>query len=70
LAERLVAHHQTARDAEAIADFGEGTLLTGLSALSVGYVQGCNMGCAPVTDGKGGTNGRVHASRESNYGLD
>ena len=70
LAERLVADHETARDAEAVADFGEGALLAGFGALAVGDVQGGDVGRAMFADGEGGADGGVHASGESDYGLD
>jgi hypothetical protein len=69
LAERLVAHHETAGDAEAVADFSEGALLAGFGALSVGDVKGGDVGGTFVTDGERGTDGGVHAAGESDYGI-
>ena len=70
LAERLVADHETAADAEAVADFGEGALLAGFGALSVGDVQGGDTVGSLLADGQRGADGGVHASGEGDYGLD
>jgi hypothetical protein len=69
LAERLIAHHETALDSEAITDFSEGALLTGFGALSVGDVQGGNVGGTLFANGESGTDGGVHAAGESDYGI-
>jgi hypothetical protein len=70
LAERLVADDETALDSETVADFGEGALLTGFGALSVGDVQGGNMSGTLFANGEGGTDGGIHAAGESDYCLD
>jgi len=70
LAERLVADHETASDAEAVADFGEGALLTGFGALAVGDMQGGDVGCTFIAHGKSGADSGVHASGECDDGLD
>ena len=57
-------------NAEAVADFGEGALFAGFSSLSVGDVQGGDVGRPFFANGKGGADGGVHASGESDYGLD
>src|ERR1019366_5199977 len=70
LAERLVADNQTADDAEAVADLVEGALLAGFGALSVGDVQGGDVGRTFFADGERGADGGVHASGEGDDGLD
>jgi hypothetical protein len=69
LAERLVAHHQAALDSKAVADFRERSLLASLGALSVGDMQGGNVFRAFFAHGERGANGRIHASGESDYGI-